>query len=367
MSEHAAANDHFIVHRRDLTRCDFLTDTTTPPHSGEVLLRIEKFGLTSNNVTYAALGDALNYFKFFPVPEAERAGEWGCLPVWGIGQVIESDVPNLREGDRIYGFFPAATYLTMTPVASTTTGFRVERPGIPPDFDFYNQYYHAQLDPFYLPDQEDLMIVMRPLFLTGLLITDYLSVSDFGQDTVIISSAGSKTSYGLAAALHSAGRYPVLGLASARSKAFAESLQVYDRVFTYDDIAVIPQDLKAAYVDIAGSVPVRDQLASHLETGLKLVLSVGMTHWQDGIFGKPKASSEAQSKVFFAPGWIARRRKEAGAAFFSQLHTGWQAQMSGVGQHFQVVYKSGKTAVSQSFLDIAQGRSNPQEAHLLSL
>ena len=32
--------------------------------------RVESFALTANNITYAALGDMLNYWQFFPTGEA---------------------------------------------------------------------------------------------------------------------------------------------------------------------------------------------------------------------------------------------------------------------------------------------------------
>ncbi len=368
MGELDLANDVFIVHRQDVTQSDFLTISTTPPQSGEVLVRIEKFGLTSNNVTYAALGDSLPYFKFFPVPDDARAEEWGCLPVWGIGQIIQSNVPDLQEGTRLYGFFPAASYITMKSATTTTTGFRVDRPGIPPNFGFYNLYNLTQLDPFYLADQEDLMIVLRPVFLTGLLLADYLKVNDFRQaEAVLISSAASKTSYGLASALRNNGRCEVIGLASANSQPFAEKMQVYDRVIKYEDIPNLPPTLTAVYVDIAGSIPVRDQLANQLGDGLKLVLGVGMTHWKDASFSKPNVSSGVESEVFFAPGWIARRQKEAGKAFLDQLDHGWQTQMANANHYFKVVSHSGKFALQESFMELTQNRNKPEEALVLSL
>ncbi len=368
MTEIATTNDIFIVHRRDITRSDFLSVAPVSPEPGEILLKIEKFGLTSNNVTYAALGDSLPYFKFFPIADNPRAEEWACPPVWGIGQIVASATPDLQEGAYVYGFFPAANYITIKPTAVTTSGFRVDRPGIPPSFGLYNLYSLNQGDPYYKADQEDLMVVLRPVFLTGLLLADYLEVSDFQQaEAVIISSAASKTSYGLAAALADKKRCEIIGLASANSQPSAEAMQVYDRVVRYDAITELSQNLTAVYVDIAGSVAVRDELADQLGAGLKLVLAVGMTHWQEGNYSFPQSNPAIKSEVFFAPGWAARRQKEVGGNFFSQLYSGWQAQMALAGQYFKVVPATGKTAVSQAFADVAQGRLKPEEALVLSL
>ncbi|MEI6629696.1 MAG: DUF2855 family protein, partial [Actinomycetota bacterium] len=44
--------------------------------TGCVVLALERFALTSNNISYAMSGDALDYWGFFP---ATQDG-WGCLP-----------------------------------------------------------------------------------------------------------------------------------------------------------------------------------------------------------------------------------------------------------------------------------------------
>ena len=47
---------------------------------------MDKFALTANNVTYAAFGDAMHYWKFFPGPDDES----GRVPVWGFADVADS-------------------------------------------------------------------------------------------------------------------------------------------------------------------------------------------------------------------------------------------------------------------------------------
>ena len=44
-----------------------VTDQAVPElAAGEVLLRIERFALSANNVTYARLGDSAGYWQFYP-------------------------------------------------------------------------------------------------------------------------------------------------------------------------------------------------------------------------------------------------------------------------------------------------------------
>ena len=69
---HAQGID-FVVDRNDLRRVECVA--APPPaelESGRVLLRVDAFAFTANNVTYAVAGDMLSYWSFFPA----RAG-WG--------------------------------------------------------------------------------------------------------------------------------------------------------------------------------------------------------------------------------------------------------------------------------------------------
>ena len=49
----------FELHRNDLHTSRFLHSDPPSPRDGEALLRVESFGLTSNNITYAVFGEAI--------------------------------------------------------------------------------------------------------------------------------------------------------------------------------------------------------------------------------------------------------------------------------------------------------------------
>jgi len=85
---------------RCVTRADVLEAA-----EGEVVLRIDNFAFTANNVTYAMFGDAMHYWDFFPTADAG----WGVIPVWGFATVQESAVDGIAAGERFYGYFPMAT------------------------------------------------------------------------------------------------------------------------------------------------------------------------------------------------------------------------------------------------------------------
>ncbi|MDC0148705.1 DUF2855 family protein, partial [Alphaproteobacteria bacterium] len=69
--------------------------------NGDVLVRIERFAFTANNVTYGAAGDTIGYWNFFPATDNE-SGEWGCLPVWGFADITASKVEGLEIGERLF-------------------------------------------------------------------------------------------------------------------------------------------------------------------------------------------------------------------------------------------------------------------------
>src|SRR5690606_27223121 len=112
--------------RLDTTRTLELSEA--PLADGEVRVRIEHFAYTANNITYAAFGDAMNYWQFFPV--LPRAGEpddgdapWGLIPVWGFGVVVETRCAGVAEGERLYGYWPMATEVVLQPARVSPEGF----------------------------------------------------------------------------------------------------------------------------------------------------------------------------------------------------------------------------------------------------
>ena len=63
----------FAVDQADLRRSRWLERPAAPLAPGEVRLRIDRFALTSNNVTYGAFGEAMHYWDFFPTGEPAPA------------------------------------------------------------------------------------------------------------------------------------------------------------------------------------------------------------------------------------------------------------------------------------------------------
>lgn len=108
----------FLVKRDDLRECRVAESAVPEIGEGQALLRVDTFGLTANNVTYAVLGDAMSYWNFFPAPEG-----WGRVPMWGFAEVERSNAENVEVGTRLYGYLPPSSHLVVTPTRASESGF----------------------------------------------------------------------------------------------------------------------------------------------------------------------------------------------------------------------------------------------------
>jgi len=171
---------------------------SAPLNENQIRVQIDKFALTSNNVSYAVSGDMIGYWNYYPAE-----APYGKVPVWGFASVIESQSDDIKVGERIWGFLPMAnqTVLTVGKVFDDNfmdaTPYRQELPIL------YNQYRRTQGEPEFLQNYDDERSLLFPLFMTSFLIYDFLKDNDFfGAKQVLIGSVSSKTGFGLAKLIH---------------------------------------------------------------------------------------------------------------------------------------------------------------------
>ena len=172
-----ASGQRLFINRRQLSLTQVQADPDAPParslKAGEARLEVERFALTANNITYAAFGQAMKYWQFFPAHDAP----WGCLPVWGFARVVESQAEGLEVGRRLYGYLPAGSHLVVQPARVSPRGFtdgaahRQELAAI------YNQY--STCDTTSDEAQDGLRAVLQPLFMTAFLLDDFLADNAF--------------------------------------------------------------------------------------------------------------------------------------------------------------------------------------------
>jgi hypothetical protein len=213
-----------LTRKDDLAHTEIETSDEPSARPGEALLRIDRFSLTTNNITYAAFGDAMNYWGFFPTSRAD----FGHMPVWGFAEVADSAVDGVAIGERFYGYYPIASHIRMQPERVTTRGFYDGAEHRRALTSAYNQYTRCSADPAYAPERENYQALFRPLFLTSFMLADFLADNDFfGAEQALISSASSKTAYGAAFCLMDEKAPKRIGLTSSGNAAFVRGLQCY--------------------------------------------------------------------------------------------------------------------------------------------
>ena len=272
----------------------------------QIRVKLDKFGLTSNNVSYAVSGDMIGYWNYYPAEDP-----WGKVPVWGLGEVIESGSDEIAIGERLYGFFPMASEVILTPgnvqpgAFVDVTTHRLELPAL------YNQYRRTQADPDFLQQMEAERCLLFPLFITSFVLYDYLVDNDyFGADQVVIGSVSSKTGFGLAELIKQDGAKGVIGMTSAGNLSFVESLNCCDQTLVYGNESEIDTSLRTAYVDMSGNAQLTETLHNLLGDNMVESCMVGATHWENR--GRAKDLPGATPTFFFAPGQIAKRDAEWG-------------------------------------------------------
>lgn len=352
----------FIVSKTDL-RTHKLVKTTLPAlGEGEVLVAVGKFAFTSNNVTYAAFGEAMQYWDFFPAPEG-----FGRIPVWGFGDIIASNNDALKVGERIYGYLPMSSHVVLRADHVKPAGFVDASAHRAHLALVYNQYNRVAGDAGYAAGFEDQQALLRPLFMTGFFIDDLIADNDFfGAKAVVLSSASSKTALGVAYLLSQNRDVEVIGLTSSSNKKFVEATGYYDRVVTYDNIASIPSDLKVVFVDMAGNAKVITDLHNHFRDAMTYSCVVGGTHWEAR--GVAAALPGPKPVFFFAPTQIAKRTKDWGpGGIEKRFAASWLAFLGSVEGWMQVVTGRGEADIARVYLAMLDGKVAPSEGHMLSL
>lgn len=347
--------------RTDLLRTRLVEVPEPEPADGQVLLRVDRVGLTANNVTYGVLGEAFRYWEFFPAGDPA----WGRVPLWGFADVAASRCAGVQPGQRLYGYLPPAGHLLVTPDRPDDRGFRDATPHRSALPSAYNAYALTTGDAAYEADREDLQVLYRPLLFTSFLLADQLADDGVaGARTLLLSSASSKTAYGTAFLLAGA-NLEVVALTSAPNAAFCASLGCYDRVLTYDDVASLDAATPTAYVDLAGSTPLRRALHEQLGSSLVLDLVVGVTHQDSSPAGTLRG---ARPSVFFAPERMRQRSAQWGRAGLDErFGAAWRRFVPAVEQWVEVSVSHGPAALEDVWAEVAGGTSDPRTGHVVVL
>lgn len=360
------------IDRDDVTKTELVTADTSVAH-GEILVQVDSYAMTANNVTYAvfgkpsglfgndANGQGQGYWDFFA-----ESNEPGRLPVWGFATVLVSDIEGVAPGDSFYGYYPMASHAVLVPGNINGGGFSdvtPRRTTLPP---IYNQYQRIEALGDYRAEHHEYWPVFRPLFLTGWLIADQFEDDGYyGASQVLIASASSKTAIGLGYSMKQRNGGPkTIGLTSAANADGLAALGIYHRVVAYDDIAtLIDPDQPSAFVDLAGNNAVTSAVHHHLGEQLNYSMIVGKSHWDSapemGAQNAPLPGPERQG--FFAPARSQKRLADwGGKGFATRIASAWLGFMEVAPDIAVIDKRSGGDAALDAYHEVLDGRADPK-------
>jgi len=362
------------VNRADIRATRVVDEPTPEPGPGEALLRVDLFGLTANNVTYAALGDLLSYWRFFPAADG-----WGRVPVWGFAEVVASRAEGVATGDRVFGYLPMSTHLVVRPDRAGPTGFvdaaphRRELPAA------YNRYRTGPVE-----GGEPAYALLWPLFVLAFLVADHLDEHKlFGADQALLASASSRTARAIAHLLRQRGDGRVLGLTSAGRVAAMRDGGEYHAVAAYDRPADLP-DGATVLVDMSGNPQVASAVADRYGPALVRSIAVGATHWdtvrpqgtvrredtrdaaRPGDATRPGGTGDAV--FFFAPDQLRHRAEQWGREELeSRMAKAWNGFVAAAGGWLRIDAGHGPDAVLAAYHEVVSGAADPAVGRVLSL
>ncbi|MEM9673299.1 MAG: DUF2855 family protein [Cyclobacteriaceae bacterium] len=357
----------FTVKIDDLQQAKFVEKTYSDKlSSNQVLLEIDQFSFTSNNITYGVVGEKMNYWKFFPT----RSG-YGIIPAWGFANVVISNHPDVKVGQRFYGYYPMSTHLLVTINNVSSKGFvdnTEYRQTLPLVYNFYT---NTEQDPAFTPGTEELISLFRPLFVTSFLIDDHLAEQNFcGATQIIITSASSKTAQALAGLLayrkkENALNWNLLGLTSRKNIEFVKQYGWYDKVISYDSITQLNANEKSVLVDFTGNHNLQFQLQTLLKDNLVYNCLVGFVDWQNL---KGENSLPKKGEVFFAPLYATKQQQAWGFAKFQQkVGIAWQQFINSIQSTISIKKYVGSQELEQLYSDMLNGRIDPKYGNIVRL
>ncbi len=378
MSEHEDTTTVLEVDRGDVATTRLVEAPAPAPGAGEVALRVDRFALTANNVTYAVAGEVLGYWDFFPAE-----APWGRVPAMGWADVVASGHDDVPVGGRCYGWFPMAGRVTTT-VSPVEGGLRDDAPHRTAHAPVYRRFAWTEDDPWYDAaggeEAEDRHALLRGLFLTGFLAdasladrTDDDGRAYLGADEVLVVSASSKTAIGFArnAAAHEGLR--VVGLTSPGNADFVADLGVYDEVVTYDEVgtgaapgpAAARGDARAVVVDMAGNPAVVGALHRAADERILASVFVGKSHHDADevpVEGGPEV------EFFFAPTEVSHRIRAWGQDGYDERTTrALHDFVADSRRWLDVERRDGPEAVRDAWADLVAGRVPPSVGIVASL
>ncbi|OHF03174.1 hypothetical protein CORC01_01558 [Colletotrichum orchidophilum] len=106
-----------VISKHDLSKHETVAIDLPLPQLGlsSIRVRTSLIGITSNNLSYAKLGDRLQWWNTWPVPLDAPAPysdrtDWGIVPAWGFARVVESNIEAIPARSLLFGYWPTSSH-----------------------------------------------------------------------------------------------------------------------------------------------------------------------------------------------------------------------------------------------------------------
>ncbi len=374
-----------------------LRDELPALQKGEVRISVDKFGLSTNNIFYAQMGEA-PFLKFFHVYPLKGHKDLVNVPAWGLGTIIESENPEFNVGERYRGFFHMTNVVQMKAKRSSDGLVAIggNRDKLNKVYNRFVKVSDGPTSPFTgVGSKPDLAMVAAPGALSGFIIYELLKMKGYyGGNSVVLTSASSKLSLATAVCLQDARANgsvkKVIGYTSAANAEFVQSTGLFDDVLTYDQNLPSNRDLQFVMIDVAGDATIYQRNKKQL----KKALAVGGTHSNakastftafgpsglakmvSGIMAPKSVANWIDSKLnpklemFFTPSVMGTLVEKFGKNEFEEM--GDAALNKFVGAAIDsgwitVVRAEEPEAIQESYDRVFRGKLPPSEAVILSL
>lgn len=357
----SSLNATFLVHKKELGNAKLVNTPIPEIGEQEILFQIDKYVLSSNNITYAVTGYQFKYWEFFPTEEP-----FGIIPVWGVARVIESKHPDIKVGERFFGYFPMSRVLKAEIGNITPHGFMeksAHRKGL---MAIYNYYTNLGANTPADTTVEDYSLVSRITFSTSFLLYHLLKdESFFGADQIILTSASSKTALGLAYLLRQnqpTDGKKLIGLTSPRNLDFVKAVGYYDEVVAYADLENKIPAHSSTVLDFSGNSELLIRMNDLLKEKLQHTTLIGITDWR-----AEKAFAKLPNTAGFHAGIQSqKKKKEWGLEKMTQLIGKELAGfIKSTSAWMSLHYIKDADALAQFYQELLKGQISPHKGYIV--
>ncbi len=357
------------INRSDISNTqifDYPKPTIDEMTDGTVLLKLDIFSLSSNNITYAVTGNSLKYWDFFPVDAGHSQ-----LPVWGFGEVVASKHPKFALGDRYYGYYAMSSHILVQPSKVNAYGFVDANPARKCNNPVYDHYSNVKTDVGYQHENEAMLSLFKPLFITSYLLNDFLQENEaYGAEQILITSASSKTAYGLAAILHErkqAGDFKghIVALTSSGNVDFVDALEIYDEIISYSELDKLDTSKRTTIIDFTGNQKMLKKIAAALGDSHAYTSLIGAVQ-NDRLEDDDDATKHGQ--FFFAPIQAQKCTQRFGPEEFTKMYSSALVTFIERAKHWiELETLEGAEQVEEKYIDLLKNSPPPEKGYVASI